>query len=153
MASKTVDICEKNIVPFIESMGYEVLEVEYAKKQDGMNLSFYIDSPNGIFIEDCEKVHKAIDPMLDELNISNDQPYILNVCSPGIDRPITNYKRFLKNKGKMVEVSLFSKINGVKKLEGLLVDYTDDNITLDIAGQLLVIEKNKIGQIVPKITF
>lgn len=153
MASKTVEICEQKVVPFIESLGYDVIEVEYAKKQDGMNLSFFIDSPNGIYIDDCEKVHKAIDPLLDELDVSNNQPYILNVCSPGIDRPINNFKRFLQNKNKMVEVSLFSKINGTKKLEGLLIEYTDDYIALDVDGEIIKIEKNKIGQIVPKVTF
>ena len=153
MASKTVELCEQKVVPVINSLGYDVLEVEYVKKQDGMNLSFYIDSPNGILIEDCEKVHNAIDPLLDELNVSNDQPYILNVCSPGIDRPIKNYKDFLRNKGKVVEVSLFAKIDGQKKFEGELLDYTDDKITILSNGKEIEIEKSKIGQIVPKIEF
>lgn len=153
MAGKVVDICNEKIVPIINQMGYEVLEVEYAKKQDGMNLSFIIDSPNGILIDDCEKVHKAIDPILDEINISDDKAYILNVCSPGIDRPIKNYRDFLRNKDKEVQVSLFAKLNGQKTIEGLLVDYTDEDITLSQNGELIKIEKSKIGQIVPKITF
>ena len=153
MAGKVVDICNEKIVPIINQMGYEVLEVEYAKKQDGMNLSFIIDSPNGILIDDCEKVHKTIDPILDEINVSDDKAYILNVCSPGIDRPIKNYKDFLRNKDKEVQVSLFAKLNGQKTIEGLLVDYTDEDITLSQNGELIKIEKSKIGQIVPKITF
>ena len=153
MAGKVVDICNEKIVPIINQMGYEVLEVEYAKKQDGMNLSFIIDSPNGILIDDCEKVHKTIDPILDEINVSDDKSYILNVCSPGIDRPIKNYRDFLRNKDKEVQVSLFAKLNGQKTIEGLLVDYTDEDITLSQNGELIKIEKSKIGQIVPKITF
>lgn len=153
MAGKVVDICNEKIVPIINQMGYEVLEVEYAKKQDGMNLSFIIDSPNGILIDDCEKVHKTIDPILDEINVSDDKAYILNVCSPGIDRPIKNYRDFLRNKDKEVQVSLFAKLNGQKTIEGLLVDYTDEDITLSQNGELIKIEKSKIGQIVPKITF
>ena len=153
MAGKVVDICNEKIVPIINQMGYEVLEIEYAKKQDGMNLSFIIDSPNGILIDDCEKVHKAIDPILDEINVSDDKSYILNVCSPGIDRPIKNYRDFLRNKDKEVQVSLFAKLNGQKTIEGLLVDYSDEDITLSQNGELIKIEKSKIGQIVPKITF
>ena len=60
-------------------MGYEVVEVEYAKKADGMNLTFFIDKDGGIDVDDCEAVSKTIDPLLDELNPTDDQAYILNV--------------------------------------------------------------------------
>ena len=87
--AKVKEICEKEIAPIIQNMGYELLEVTYQKYADGMNLVFTIDSDNGITIDDCEKVTKAIDPILDELNPTKDQPYILSVRSTGIDRQIT----------------------------------------------------------------
>ena len=59
MASKVKSICEEKVVPLIEELGYEVVEVEYAKKSDGMNLTFYIDKENGVQIDDCEKVSKV----------------------------------------------------------------------------------------------
>ena len=69
MASKVVDRCNSHIVPIIENLGYDVLEVEYAKKVDGMNLTFYIDKPEGIKIEDCEIVNNAITDVLDEIRV------------------------------------------------------------------------------------
>ena len=60
MAGKVKTICEEKISPIIEEMGYEVVDIEYSKKSDGMNLIFYIDNENGVNIEDCEKVSKVI---------------------------------------------------------------------------------------------
>ena len=56
MAGKVKTLCEEKINPIIEQMGYDVIEVEYAKKTDGMNLTFYIDSDKGVELNDCEKV-------------------------------------------------------------------------------------------------
>ena len=72
MAGKVVQICEEKICPIIEQAGYEVIEVEYAKKHDGMNLTFYISKDDEITIEDCEKVNNLIEPILDEINPTND---------------------------------------------------------------------------------
>ena len=86
--AKTIEIVKEKICPIISELGYEVVDVEYSKKVDGMNLTFYIDSPNGITLDDCERVHKAIDGPLDELDPTGDATYILNVSSCGLDRPI-----------------------------------------------------------------
>ena len=153
MASKVVEICEQKINPIIENLGYEVVEVEYAKKVDGMNLTFYIDQQNGIQIEDCEKVNNAITDVLDEINITNDVPYILNVSSPGLDRPIKNQRDFLKNKDKMVELTLYKQKNGQKKFCGKLVDFTDANVVLNIEGKDLVFEKAEVANLCPVIEF
>jgi ribosome maturation factor RimP len=118
-----------------------------------MNLTFYIDNENGILIEDCEKVNNAITDVLDEINITNDVPYILNVSSPGLDRPIKNYKDFLKNKDKMVELTLYKQKNGQKKYCGKLVDFSDANVVLNIDGNDLVFERAEVANICPVIEF
>ena len=154
MASKVVQICEEKICPVINKLGYEVIEVEYAKKTDGMNLSFYIDSPNGIFIEDCEKVNNAITDLLDEINPTNDESYILNVCSPGIDRPIKNEKDFLRNRDKLVQVSLYLPRDGKKKYEGKLKEFNNDIVVIeDNEGQLINFERKSVALISPVIKF
>ena len=153
MASKVVEICEQKINPIIESLGYEVVEVEYAKKVDGMNLTFYIDNPNGIQIEDCEKVNNAITDVLDEINVTNDAPYILNVSSPGLDRPIKTYNDFLRNKDKLVELTLYKQKNGQKKFCGNLTDFSDANVVLKVDGKDLVFEKAEVANICPVIEF
>jgi len=155
MASKVVDRCNKHIVPIIEGLGYDVLEVEYAKKVDGMNLTFYIDKiPDGITIDDCEKVNNAITDLLDEINVSDDAPYILNVSSAGLDRPIKNYKDFLRNKGKQVEIKLYFPINNQKIFVGSLEDFNESAYTIKTKdGNLLTFEKDKVAICTPVIEF
>lgn len=153
MASKVKSICEEKVVPIIESLGYEVVEIEYVKKVDGMNLTFYIDKDEGIAIEDCENVSKAIDDILEELDPTDGVSYILNVSSPGIDRPLKSKRDFERNLQKEVSVTLFSKLDGKKKFEGILTNYTDESIVVDVKGQLIELKKELIAHIVPIIKF
>ena len=154
MASKVIDKCNQSIVPIIEKLGYDVLEVEYAKKVDGMNLTFYIDKKEGITLDDCEKVNNAITDVLDEINVSDDAPYILNVSSAGLDRPIKNHKDFLRNKGKQVEIKLYVPENNQKVFVGELVDFNDDGYTIMSAQNAQIFfEKSKVAICSPVIEF
>ena len=151
--SKVVELVEKSICPIIENLGYEVVEVEYAKKVDGMNLCFYIDSPNGITIDDCEKVHKLIDEPLDVLNPTGDEKYILSVSSCGLDRPIKTIKDFNRNLNKIVDVKLYVPINKQKLFVGKLISFDDNNVNLEIENKLINIPRNKIANVVLHLDF
>ncbi len=151
--SKVKDICEKELTPIIEKMGYELLEVSYQKLADGMNLIFTIDADAPITIEDCEKVTKAIDPILDELNPTDDKPYILSVSSPGIDRPIKTERDFKRNMGKEVEITLFKKLDGEKKFVGTLESFSQIQVTILQKDKPLTINRELIAHIVPVIKF
>ena len=153
LAGKVKSICEEKIVPIIENLGYEVVEVEYVKKSDGMNLTFYIDCDEGVKIDDCEKVSKEIDPILEQLNPTDDTPYILSVSSPGIDRPLKTDRDYKRNIGSEVSVSLFAKQNGKKKYDGILNSFDKDHITIIVDNEKIEIEKSKIAHIVPIIKF
>lgn len=153
MAGKVKTICEEKVTPVIEQLGYEVVEIEYAKKSDGMNLTFFIDNDNGIVIEDCEKVSRAINDLLDEINPTDDQPYILSVSSPGLDRPIKSDRDFKRNMGKQIEVTLFAKVNGKKKFEGELTDYNQDSFTIKVKDEEISFNKQQVAHIVPIIKF
>ena len=154
MASKAIEKCNKSVVPVIEKMGYDVLEVEYAKKVDGMNLTFYIDKPEGITLDDCEKVNNAITDLLDEINVSDDAPYILNVSSAGLDRPIKNQKDFNRNKGKQVEIKLYVPYNKQKLYNGALIGFDEKGYTIkNDKGEELFFEKDKVALCSPVIEF
>ena len=116
---------EEFLEPIILELGYELVEVEYAKKQNGMNLTVYIDSKQGITLSDCEKVHKTIDEPLDELDPTNNAPYTLNVSSCGLDRPLKNDKDYNRNIGEEIEISLYSKVNGKKSFVGKLESFDE----------------------------
>ena len=85
--SKISDKVQEFITPIVEGLGCEIVEVEFAKKQNGDNLTVFIDKKGGVTINDCEMVHNAINEPLDELNPTEAKPYTLNVSSPGIDSP------------------------------------------------------------------
>lgn len=153
MASKVAEICENKLKPIINELGYELVEVEYAKKSNGYNLTFVIDSENGILIEDCEKVHKVIDPLLDEINPTNDQGYILNVSSPGLDRPIKNQWDFKKHFNKEVEVKLYVPFEKKKSYVGLLKKFDEECVVIEVQDNEIKFERKQVAIVMPVIKF
>ena len=85
---KTADLVYSTISPMFEGLDIHLVEVEYVKKYDNMHLIVYIDKVSGITLEDCEKVSKMIDPVLEDLNPTKDASYCLDVSSYGIDKPL-----------------------------------------------------------------
>ncbi len=153
MASKVV----LSVTPLIEQkakeIGVEVVEIEYAKKQNGYNLTVFIDKEGGVDIDTCEKLHNAIDAPLDELDPTEGVAYTLNVSSCGLDRPLKNKKDFLRKKGTNVEVKFYSPYKGKKVHIGKIVDSTDDVLTIDENGENVDLEIDKIAVCVPVLEF
>ena len=153
MASKVCDEVEKLITPIVKDLGYFIVDIEYSKKFDGMNLEITIDREGGVDINDCEKVHRAIDEPLDELNPTGDMSYILSVSSPGLDRPVKNQYDFIRNKGKDVEVKLYKKLDGKKSFVGKLIGFDDDEVKIEILGQEKTFKKDMVAAVCPVIEF
>lgn len=153
--SKISEKVEEFITPIVDSLGLniEIVDVEFTKKHNGDNLTVFIDKPGGITIEDCEKVHSAIDAPLDEFNPTDDKPYTLNVSSPGIDRPIVTDKDFARNVGEELEIKLFEPIMKKRTLTGTLVALNKDCIILEINNENLEIDRNKISKATKFINF
>lgn len=120
--------------PIISKLGYELVKVDYSKKVDGFNMTIYIDKPEGITLSDCEKVHKAIDAPLDELD-PTDGSYTLNVSSCGLDWPIKTDGDFQRNLGNVLDISLFSPIESKKNYTGTLVEFDNESITIEDKNQ------------------
>jgi len=153
MASKVETICTEKVVPQIEKLGYYVLEVDYSKKVDGQNLTFVIDKDGGVLIEDCEKVHRMLDVLLDEINPTDDAPYVLNVESAGLDRPIKTQRDFLRNKGKEVEVKLYKKLDGKKSFVGYLSEFDNEKVVLSLEDRTQTFAREDVALISPVIKF
>lgn len=128
---KTTEIVDSLVRGKIAEMGYELDEVEYVKEYGNMVLTLYIDSENGVTIDDCEKVSRAIDPILDE-NDPIEEAYYLSVSSIGIDRPLKKDKDFERNMGKKLQVKLYAPINKKKELLGALTGYDEENFTINV---------------------
>ena len=108
------------VVPVIEGMGYAVWDIEYVKEGADMFLRVTIDKPTGITIDDCEAVHRAIDPVLDEADPIEDS-YHLEVSSPGIERDLRTDGHFEACIGEEVEIRLYAPTDGAKVWTGELL--------------------------------
>ena len=143
--AKVKEISEAKVRPIIEGMGYELVDVEYKKEFDGMSLIFTIDKEEGVTIDDCEKVNKAIDPIIDELNPTDDEPYTLVVSSPGLDRQLKTDRDLKRTLNKDVTLTLFSKLNGKKNFEGTLVNFDDKTVMIKIDDEEKIFDRDKIA--------
>ena len=113
----------------IQKLGYELVDVEIANEQGSRVLTFYIDSPNGITVEDCERVSRFLDPLIDEMD-PIEESFFLSVSSPGLDRPLKKPRDFERFLGKPVTVKLYAKIDKLKEFTGDLTGYDADGVTL-----------------------
>lgn len=111
--------------PLAESLGYFIWDVEYVREGAQWYLRITIDSEEGIDINDCEKMHRAIDPLLDEADPIEDA-YTLEVSSPGIERDLKNDMQIEACEGWDVEVKLYAPIDGSKLFRGVLLGLTEE---------------------------
>ncbi len=114
----------------VEGLGLLLWDVEYAKEGADYHLTVTIDSPKGVTIEDCERVHRAIDPILDEAD-PIEGAYILNVSSPGVERVLRTEAHLAASLGERVELRLYRPIDGQKSLRGTLTAVEGNTLVLD----------------------
>ncbi|WP_373484197.1 ribosome maturation factor RimP [Acetobacterium sp.] len=137
---------EELTAPVVESLGYELTDLTFEKKGKDWCLTLFIDSENGISLDDCETVSRQISELLDETD-PIEQSYFLEVSSPGMDRPLKKEKHFLSNLDKKIAVHLFAPLDGKKDIEGVLKLYNTDQLTLELeTGEMLTLENSKIAK-------
>ena len=117
----------------VESCGVELWDVRFLKEGASWYLRVFIDSENGIGIDDCTNVSHAIDPVIDEAD-PIDKSYYLEVCSPGVERELTRISHYKKELGKEIKIKLYKAVDGVKELRGTLVS-CEENIVLNADGK------------------
>ena len=134
--------------PIIETIGYELYDVEYTKEGKNYFLRIFIDSEKGINIDDCEKVNNEITGILDEADYIKEM-YFLEVSSSGIERVLKKESHLQKNIGKEVSVKLFKKDEfNIKEYQGLLKKCIPETISLILGNNKEVeITRKNISQI------
>ena len=146
MKKSVRDTVREAIEPKVSELGYRIWDITYAKVGADYHLEITIDSDNGIYIEDCEKVHRAIDPILDECD-PIEGFYYLEVSSPGIERELRCDEHILLSIGSKVEAKLFAARNGVKSVTGILSGYSDGKVAITVGDTEQLIEKSDISKI------
>lgn len=134
------------IKPIVEEKDLELYYVEYVKEAGENYLRIYIDRPEGISLEDCEKVSRAVSDLLDVEDPIPDA-YYLEVSSPGIDRILHTDEHLTKYIGNEVNIKLNKLFNGKKKFEGSLISFTSNDINIKVDNEEISVPRDIINVI------
>jgi len=146
MKKSVKETVREAISPTVSELGYRIWDVTFTKIGADYHLEITIDNDRGINIEDCERVHRAIDPILDEVDPIEDF-YYLEVSSPGIERELRTDEHIAYSIGAKVEAKLFSQKNGRKSYTGTLTEFDGAAVTIIDNGESVTLQKSEIAKL------
>ena len=133
------------IEPVLSLAGMELVDVEYKKEGKNWFLRIFIDKEGGVTVADCQKVSHLTGDLL-EVEETIITPYSLEVSSPGLDRVLKREKDFLKFKGRQIRLHSLSPIDNRRKFIGILAEFKDQTVFLELDGKLLEIPLRQVGK-------
>jgi ribosome maturation factor RimP len=133
--------------PVIEAEGMELIYAQCLKMKSRWIVRIFLDKEGGVTLDDCAAVSNQLGDILDMHDVPPGR-YILEVSSPGLDRPLERDKDFLKYKGANVVIRIDEKIDGARNFRGKLIDYIDEDgkktVVLDVAGVMRRIPRDRV---------
>ena len=139
-------------LPIVEANGCTLWDVEYVREGSERFLRLYIDKDGGVDISDCEKIHRAIDPILDEKDPIAES-YHFEVCSAGIERTLKRPSDFEKFMGSPILIKLYRPRNGLKEFPAILRGYEDGRVIAESGKELLTFEKSEVALVRLRVEF
>lgn len=136
----------------VKELGYELYDVQYVKEGKDYFLRIFIDKPEGIDLNDCEKVSNEINPIIDKADYIK-EAYFLEVSSPGVERVLRKDKHLEQNIGKEIEIKLFKPIENEKIQDGILKQYNEEAITIEVNDEEKIIDRKNIALMKLKYNF
>jgi ribosome maturation factor RimP len=133
-------------LPIAAECGVELVDIEYVKEGAHWYLRIYIDKDGGVTVDDCEAVSLRLSRRLDEADPVS-RSYILEVSSPGLERPLKKPADFVRYRGRAVTVTTFAPAGGKKLFSGTLQGLIDDQIVLNVDGEELLIPRIQVSQV------
>ena len=133
------------VTPIIHENRLELVDVEYKKEGKNWYLRIFIDKEGGVTVDDCTRVSREIEDLIDVEEVVPSS-YVLEVSSPGLDRPLKGEKDFLRFKGKRAHVTTYTPIQEQKNFKGTIRDFREDVLVLDIDSRPVEIPKNQIAK-------
>ena len=149
---KVTDLVTQLAQPIVERFGCELWDVEYVREGSERYLRIFLDKEGGIDIEDCEKVHRAMDPILDEKDPIAES-YHFEVCSAGIERPLKRPGDFERFMGSPIFVKLYRPVNGLKEIPCVLQGYENGRITVLAGKETITFEKSEVALVRLRVEF
>ena len=145
MKKNITAVCEELAEPVAEELGYVIWDTEYVKEGGRYILRYTIDKDGGVDINDCERFHRAIDPLLDEAD-PIEESYTLEVSSPGIERELKYEWHYECCVGDTVEVRLYKPVNGAKSYIGKLLPL-DENVNIEAGGEKMSFPRQSVCKV------
>lgn len=152
MDLNTAQKAEQLLKKTVETLGFELCDVEFVKEYGDWVLTLYIDQPGGVSIDDCERVSKTVEPILDEAD-PIEQQYVLSVSSLGLDRPLKKDADFQRNIGKRIEIRLFAPKDGKKEFAGELLRFDEASLVIRFQEGELSLERKAVALARPELVF
>jgi ribosome maturation factor RimP len=139
------DQIEQLIEVPIKTLGYELVGVEHIKNGSNTVLRIYIDSEQGISIEDCERVSHQVSGIL-EVEEPITSAYSLEISSPGFDRPLFRDRDFTRFAGSEVKITMKLPIQGRRNFKGILQGMSDNDILVEVDGEVYELPLTKLSK-------
>ncbi|MCX5678487.1 MAG: ribosome maturation factor RimP [Candidatus Omnitrophica bacterium] len=143
-STNIIERTKELIGPYLKENGIEPVDITYRRESGGMILRLLVDTPEGIRIDECEAVNNALSELLDKEDFIGEH-YVIEVSSPGLDRPIKTNRDFERSMGKELEVATFYPIDGRKLHIGCLAGMNQGEIVLEANGISTMIPRDKIA--------
>ena len=150
--SKLTDRVSALVQPVVEEEGCSLWDVENVREAGTWYLRVFIDKDGGVGIDDCERISRRLDPILDEEDPIPDS-YVFEVGSAGAERELRRPSDFVQFMGHEVEVRLYRPLDGKKSYVGELCGYEDGKLSLSVGGETLSFEKPQIAKVNLHVSF
>ena len=133
------------VEPILQSLGYELVDVEYQRESRGWVLRIYLDREGGITLEDCAEASGEVGAVLEAKDIIPNA-YHLEVSSPGLTRPLKKREDFQKFRNRLVKVRLYEPFEGRKNFKGTLLGMEGENVRLELEDRVYELPLQKIAK-------
>lgn len=149
---KLTDAVRDAALPLAAEKGLDIYDVEYKKEGADKVLRVILDTPEDapddafVSIDDCEAVSRALSDILDETDLVK-EAYMLEVTSPGLDRPLKKEKDFQRFAGRSVDIGLYKAVNGSKVMTGILKGYDGGDVTIEVGGEEITVAGGDISSV------
>lgn len=137
---------------YLSSHNIELVEVIYRRESPGMVLRLLVDTPEGITIDQCEELNQYLSEVLDKEDVIEEH-YLLEVSSPGLDRPLKTDRDFDRVIGKELIITTYEPIDGKRTIEGKLISSNSEYIVIDAIEKEITIPRDKIAKATLNIDF
>ena len=149
---KVTELVAKLAEPVVKENGCELWDVEYVREGSEYFLRLYLDKESGVDINDCERISRAMDPILDEKD-PIPTSYHFEVCSAGLERALKRPSDFERFMGSAITVKLYRPRNGLKEIPCVLSGYEDGKITVTAGKETITFEKSEVALVRLRVEF